>query len=65
MLREAEMKGLGIAKLARPKDPSRVFVDEYANPHAWLQTADRLHEQAVHMYRRRSSSPHFDAGGCK
>jgi len=51
------MKGLGIAKLAQPKDPNRVFVDKYANPHAWLQTADRLHEQAVHMYRRRSSSP--------
>ena len=57
MPREAERKGLGMAKLAQPKDPSRVFVDEYANPHAWLQTADRLHEQAVYMYRRRNSSP--------
>lgn len=37
-------------------DESKRFVDDYANPHAWLQMADNLHEQAAEMYRRRSRS---------
>jgi hypothetical protein len=37
-------------------DENKRFVDDYANPHAWLQTAENLHDQAVIMYSRRSGS---------
>jgi hypothetical protein len=37
-------------------DENKRFVDDYANPHAWLLTAENLHEQAVEMYNRRSGS---------
>jgi hypothetical protein len=34
-------------------DVNRKFVEEMANPHAWLLTAENLHEQAVALYDRR------------
>jgi hypothetical protein len=37
-------------------DENRRFVDEYANPHSWLQAAKQLHEQAVDLYARRGKS---------
>jgi hypothetical protein len=37
-------------------EESKRFVDDYANPHAWLMTAENLHEQAAAMYSRRSRS---------
>src|ERR1700680_4206364 len=37
-------------------DVNKRFVDDYANPHAWLLTAENLHEQATIMYSRRAGS---------
>jgi len=37
-------------------DDNRRFVDDYANPHAWLLTAGNLHDQATEMYGRRNRS---------
>jgi hypothetical protein len=37
-------------------DENRRFVEEFANPHSWLLTAENLHEQATEMYKRRGSS---------
>ncbi|RTL61475.1 MAG: hypothetical protein EKK42_35115 [Pseudonocardiaceae bacterium] len=37
-------------------DENRRFVDDYANPHSWLLTAENLHEQATEMYSRRDQS---------
>ena len=37
-------------------DDSRRFVEDYANPHSWLLTAENLHEQATEMYSRRDRS---------
>ncbi|MGY2848552.1 hypothetical protein ACVIWU_001570 [Bradyrhizobium sp. USDA 4509] len=37
-------------------DENRRFVDEYANPHSWLLTAENLHDQATEMYSRREQS---------
>ncbi|WIW45406.1 hypothetical protein ML401_28755 [Bradyrhizobium sp. 62B] len=37
-------------------DDNRRFVDDYANPHAWLLTAENLHDQATEMYGRRNRS---------
>ena len=31
-------------------DDNRRFVEDYANPHSWLLTAEHLHEQAVGLY---------------
>jgi hypothetical protein len=49
---EGEMKGWG----QRMIDENKRFVDDYANPHAWLLTAENLHEQAAIMYSRRAGS---------
>ncbi len=35
---------------------SKLFVEEFANPHSWLLTADNLHEQAAAIYAGRASS---------
>lgn len=35
---------------------AKLFVEEFANPHSWLLTADDLHEQAVAIYAGRASS---------
>lgn len=37
-------------------DENKQFVDEFANPHAWLLVADNLHEQAAQIYANRKSS---------
>jgi hypothetical protein len=37
-------------------DENKRFVDEFANPHAWLMMADNLHEQATQIYEGRSRS---------
>ena len=37
-------------------DENKRFVEEFANPHSWLLTAENLHEQATEMYNRRSRS---------
>jgi hypothetical protein len=37
-------------------DENKRFVDEFANPHSWLLTADNLHEQATEIYQTRSRS---------
>lgn len=37
-------------------DESKRFVEEFANPHSWLMTADNLHEQATALYARRAHS---------
>ncbi|MCK1348626.1 hypothetical protein [Bradyrhizobium sp. CW11] len=37
-------------------DENRRFVDDYANPHSWLLTAENLHDQAMEMYSRREQS---------
>jgi len=37
-------------------DENKRFVDDYANPHSWLLTAENLHDQATEMYRRRDQS---------
>jgi hypothetical protein len=37
-------------------DESRRFVEEFANPHSWLLTAEHLHEQATALYRTRDQS---------
>ncbi|MBA7464933.1 hypothetical protein ES707_00091 [subsurface metagenome] len=39
-----------------PIDDNRRFVEDYANPHSWLLTAEHLHEQAVGLYEGRSRS---------
>ena len=45
------MKRVGIMT-----DDNRRFVEDYANPHSWLLTAENLHEQATEMYSRRDRS---------
>jgi len=35
------------------QDANFKFVEEKANPHAWLLTADDLHRQALHLYGQR------------
>ncbi|WP_315731534.1 MULTISPECIES: hypothetical protein [unclassified Bradyrhizobium] len=37
-------------------DQNKRFVEEYANPHSWLLTAENLHEQATALYRTRRQS---------
>jgi hypothetical protein len=37
----------------RTPDLNLRFVEEMANPHSWLLTADSLHEQALALYARR------------
>lgn len=37
-------------------DANKRFVEEFANPHSWLLTADNLHEQAAAIYAGRASS---------
>lgn len=37
-------------------DQNRRFVEEFANPHSWLQTAENLHDQAVALYAVRARS---------
>jgi hypothetical protein len=37
-------------------DDNKRFVQDFANPHSWLLTADELHEQAVLLYSGRSNS---------
>lgn len=37
-------------------DKNKMFVQEFANPHAWVMTAEDLHEQASLLYRSRSRS---------
>ena len=37
-------------------DENKRFVNDYANPRAWLLTAENLHEQATEMYSRRDRS---------
>ena len=37
-------------------DQNKMFVEEYANPHSWVLTAEDLHEQASVLYRSRSRS---------
>lgn len=37
-------------------DENKRFVEEFANPHSWLLTAENLHERATEMYNRRSRS---------
>lgn len=37
-------------------DGNKRFVEEFANPHSWLRTADSLHEQATAIYARRVHS---------
>lgn len=37
--------------------PHRQFVDDFANPHAWMLTASSLHDMAVMMHANRSNSP--------
>src|ERR1700733_13375212 len=37
-------------------DENRRFVEEFANPHSWLLTAEHLHEQATALYRTRDQS---------
>jgi hypothetical protein len=37
-------------------DENKRFVEEFANPHSWLLTADNLHEQAKEIYNGRSRS---------
>lgn len=37
-------------------DENKRFVEEFANPNAWLMAADNLHEQATEIYGRRSRS---------
>lgn len=37
-------------------DENKRFVEEFANPHSWLLTADNLHEQAAAIYAGRAHS---------
>lgn len=37
-------------------DEDKRFVEEFANPHSWLLTADNLHEQATAIYAGRAYS---------
>lgn len=37
-------------------DANKHFVEEFANPHSWLLTADNLHEQATAIYAGRATS---------
>lgn len=37
-------------------DENKRFVEEFANPHSWLVTADNLHEQATAIYASRAYS---------
>ncbi|WFU42720.1 hypothetical protein QA640_09795 [Bradyrhizobium sp. CB82] len=37
-------------------DENKRFVEDFANPHSWLLTAENLHDQATEMYRRRDQS---------
>jgi hypothetical protein len=37
-------------------DENKRFVEEFANPHSWLLTADNLHEQAAAIYAGRAYS---------
>jgi hypothetical protein len=37
-------------------DEYKRFVEEFANPHSWLLTADNLHEQATAIYAGRAHS---------
>jgi hypothetical protein len=37
-------------------DQNKWFVQEYANPHSWLLTAENLHEQATVLYGTRDRS---------
>ena len=37
-------------------DENKRFVEEFANPHSWLLTADNLHEQATAIYAGRAYS---------
>ena len=37
-------------------DENKRFVEEFANPHSWLLTADNLHEQATTIYAGRAYS---------
>jgi hypothetical protein len=37
-------------------DANKHFVEEFANPHSWLLTADNLHEQAAAIYAGRATS---------
>jgi hypothetical protein len=37
-------------------DENRRFVDDFANPHSWVMTAEDLHEQASLLYRMRDRS---------
>jgi hypothetical protein len=37
-------------------DENKRFVEEFANPHSWLLTADNLHEQAAGIYARQAYS---------
>lgn len=41
---------------AAMNEENKRFVEEYANPHAWLLAAENLHEQATEMYSRRNRS---------
>jgi len=41
--------------MVTPDDKKR-FVQDFANPHSWLLTADELHEQAVSLNSGRSKS---------
>src|SRR5438132_281619 len=37
-------------------DRNKMFVQEFANPHSWVLTAEDLHEQAGVLYRSRGRS---------
>jgi hypothetical protein len=37
-------------------DDNRRFVEDFANPHSWMMTADNLHEQAVSLNNGRTQS---------
>jgi len=37
-------------------DENKRFVEQFANPHSWLLTADSLHEQATAIYSSRAHS---------
>lgn len=37
-------------------DENKRFVEDFANPHCWLLSADNLHEQATAIYSGRANS---------
>ena len=45
--------GCGVSTTA---NENKRFVNEFANPHSWLMTAENLHEQATEIYQNRSRS---------